>query len=167
MSENNIGKFKNKVFAVLSSYYSLSYEEAVNLSSTWLQEHQLESWENLSQLLENKKIIFNQKILCEAPSLPLPKAISLIKEMQGKNGVEIKNRRFRLKSYPDCFIGSEAVDWLMKTQKINQEEALLLGQHLLKYGLIHHVHQDHDFKNEFLFYQFNLKQKILLQLKVI
>ncbi len=34
------------------------------------------------------------------------------------------------------------------------EEAIAIGQNLLEHKLIQHVCNDHEFKNEFLFYRF-------------
>ncbi|NES77626.1 MULTISPECIES: mechanosensitive ion channel domain-containing protein [unclassified Okeania] len=79
---------------------------------------------------------------------------TLIQEMRGSHGVAIKDRRHRWGIYPKCFVGSEAVKWLMRTQNLNLQEAISIGQLLINRGLIHHVLDRHDFKNEYLFYSF-------------
>ncbi|MDJ0555428.1 MAG: mechanosensitive ion channel [Microcoleaceae cyanobacterium MO_207.B10] len=79
---------------------------------------------------------------------------SLIEEMRSINGVSIRDRRHRWDLYSKCFIGSEAVEWLMHTQKVTLNEAVSIGQLLIDRGLIHHVHDKHGFKNEYIFYRF-------------
>lgn len=79
---------------------------------------------------------------------------TLIKEMRGSHGVTVKDRRHRWGTYSNCFVGSEAVKWLMRTQNLNLKEAISIGQLLIDRGLIHHVLNKHDFKNEYLFYRF-------------
>lgn len=75
-------------------------------------------------------------------------------KMQGKNGVSIKDRRFQLKVFPNVFLGSEAVEWLMVNEGATREEAILMGKLMVEQGIIHHVLQEHDFKDEALFYKF-------------
>nr|MDJ0600358.1 pleckstrin/ G-protein interacting- domain protein [Crocosphaera sp.] len=68
--------------------------------------------------------------------------------------VEIKDRRHRLKQYPKCFIGSDLVDWMIKNLSISSEQAVKIGQQLIDKKIIHHVHDQHDFENQYLFYRF-------------
>lgn len=67
----------------------------------------------------------------------------------------IKDRRYHLRVYQDCFVGYEMVDWLLKKGEVESEqEAVSMMQKLLENGVIHHVCDDHSFKNEKLFYRF-------------
>ncbi|NER21299.1 MAG: mechanosensitive ion channel [Symploca sp. SIO1C2] len=79
---------------------------------------------------------------------------ALIKQMRGEGGLEITDRKYRLKFYRNCFVGFEAVKWLMKTQKATQAEAIRLGQMLVEQKIIHHVEDQHSFKDGYLFYRF-------------
>lgn len=79
---------------------------------------------------------------------------SLVDQMRGPDGVDIKDRRHRLNVYPQCFIGTDAVHWLMRTQKATHTEALRIGQMLIDRGLMHHVVDEHDFEDAYLFYRF-------------
>lgn len=78
----------------------------------------------------------------------------LVEQMRGSNGIDIRDRRYRLNTYPKCFVGSEAVAWLMRTQKISRADAVQIGQQLARRGIIHHVLDEHDFQDSFLFYRF-------------
>ena len=68
-------------------------------------------------------------------------------------GVSVQDRNYRGTTYPRCFVGSEAVEW-MRAQGHTVNEALSMGQQLVDLSLIHHVTDEHPFKNEKLFYRF-------------
>lgn len=73
--------------------------------------------------------------------------------------IRIENRWYNLRFHPRCFVGSEAVIWLMQSLKISHENAILLGQRLIDEKLIHHVTDNHAFKDEYLFYRFYWDEK--------
>lgn len=51
----------------------------------------------------------------------------------------IKDRRFHLRSYQACFVGSEMVSWLLKKGEVEcREEAVAMMQKLIDYGVVHH-----------------------------
>jgi hypothetical protein len=77
-----------------------------------------------------------------------------ISEMRGIGGVKIKDRRYRLRTYSQCFVGSEAVDWMRDRFLISRAEAIQLGQRLMDAKHIHHVVDDHEFKDGYFFYRF-------------
>ncbi|XP_067410379.1 phosphatidylinositol 3,4,5-trisphosphate-dependent Rac exchanger 1 protein [Emydura macquarii macquarii] len=67
----------------------------------------------------------------------------------------IKDRRRKLSNVPKCFLGNEFVSWLMEIGEISKpEEGVNLGQALLENGIIHHVSDKHQFKNEQVMYRF-------------
>ncbi len=72
---------------------------------------------------------------------------------RSSSGFEVKDRSYRGTAHPRCFVGSEAVEW-MQAQGHTVNEALSMGQQLIDLSLIHHVHDEHPFKNENLFYRF-------------
>lgn len=78
----------------------------------------------------------------------------LVAKMRGENGLEIKTRRYKLKLYKCCFVGSEAVDWLVKHLNITRPQAVAIGKNLVHKKVIHHVKDEHSFKDEPLFYRF-------------
>ena len=70
---------------------------------------------------------------------------------------EIKDRTYRLQTFPACFVGREAVTTLVnKDMAVNREEATVKLQQLLETGLIRHVTNDHSFEDAYLFYDSNL-----------
>ena len=78
----------------------------------------------------------------------------LASEMRSEKGVDIKTRRHKLKLYQRCFLGNEAVDWIVERVKISRSDAVKLGQKMLEKGMFHHALDEHQFKDETLFYRF-------------
>lgn len=74
--------------------------------------------------------------------------------MRGKDGVDVRDRRHRLTVFARCFIGCEAVDWLVESEGLSRAEAVALGQRLLERGLFRHVRDEHDFRDGHFFYRF-------------
>jgi hypothetical protein len=67
----------------------------------------------------------------------------------------IRDRKYHLRTYKECFVGGEMVDWLIDRGEVStREEGVEVMQKLLDYGVIHHVVDDHCFKDEKLFYRF-------------
>ncbi|KAG8447108.1 hypothetical protein GDO86_014531, partial [Hymenochirus boettgeri] len=75
--------------------------------------------------------------------------------MVSKKSNLIKDRRRKFSTIPKCFHGNELVSWLMENGEISKaEEGVNLGQALLENGIIHHVSDKHQFKNEQVLYRF-------------
>ncbi len=72
-----------------------------------------------------------------------------------RDGVEVKDRRYQFQTYPQSFVGSEAVEWLMRTQGLSRKQALALGQQLLTAGHIQRLDPPGgDFQAGNTFYRF-------------
>jgi hypothetical protein len=78
-------------------------------------------------------------------------AEAVIEEMQ--KGLSIADRSYRLKTYRQCFLGSDATIWLSKHYKLSEPQALALGNALQGLGLIYHVAHEQPFSNEEFFYR--------------
>eukprot|EP00168_Porphyra_purpurea_P017976 TRINITY_DN648_c0_g1_i1.p1 TRINITY_DN648_c0_g1~~TRINITY_DN648_c0_g1_i1.p1 ORF type:complete len:613 (+),score=161.37 TRINITY_DN648_c0_g1_i1:1623-3461(+) len=70
-----------------------------------------------------------------------------------RSGVPVADRRYRLKTYPRTFVGSEAVSWMVKNLRLSHSSAMELGQGMVNAGVFHHVCHAHNFKDEYLFYR--------------
>ena len=80
---------------------------------------------------------------------------TLCVSMSSSNGgVQICDRVFRLSRYAECFVGSEAIDWLCAEMGIARDQALKLGQRLISHGMVKHVLDEHDFEDAYVFYRF-------------
>lgn len=75
-------------------------------------------------------------------------------ELIGKHGVAVADRSYLGKVYPDCWIGSEAVDWLVARYKLARHEAWIVLEHLAQFGLLEHVLQEHDIQDSEYYYRF-------------
>jgi hypothetical protein len=73
--------------------------------------------------------------------------------MRTPGGLDIRDRMFHLRTYKECFVGREAVDWIVLHQRVSRVEAVRLGQRLVALGLISHVVTEHDFEDAELYYR--------------
>jgi len=72
-----------------------------------------------------------------------------------RKGMIIKDRKYLSKNYPNCFLGKEAVDWLVFNAGCkNRKDALKLGNDLMDKGVFKHVVGEHKLKDKDLFYDF-------------
>ncbi len=76
------------------------------------------------------------------------------------SNVKALNRLYHFKSYPSCFVGTEAVAWLAKQYAVLTGEAIALGAALQSLGLLHHVAHEHAFANEAFFYRTDMSTAV-------
>jgi hypothetical protein len=79
---------------------------------------------------------------------------ALAARMRGPGGVACADRRHLLTVYRDCFVGAEAVDWLVRHLEIGRDEAVRVGAALTEQGLVAHVLGEHGFHDARYFYRF-------------
>jgi hypothetical protein len=72
--------------------------------------------------------------------------------------VEVKDRKYHMKTYNNCFVGSEAIDFLMGYLQLpSRKEALKIAQQMnSQLNFCEHVSHDHDdqIQDAYLFYRF-------------
>ncbi|AGY57812.1 hypothetical protein [Gloeobacter kilaueensis] len=73
--------------------------------------------------------------------------------------LEIRDRWYRFYRFSSCFVGSEAVLWMTRHYGIPRETALMLGNALIEMAVFHHVADDWDFRDDYLFYRFYRDEK--------
>ena len=80
---------------------------------------------------------------------------SLSLAIQSERGVKLLDRRWHMRLHYCCFIGIEFTTWLLNNFKDvdSREEAVELGNELMKGGLFLHVEQRHNFRDGNFFYQ--------------
>lgn len=77
--------------------------------------------------------------------------------MQSPQGVQISDRKKGWRTYSRCFVGSEAVQWLMVSYKLTRLQAVQLGRKLMNSGYLRHVSYDQVFTDADYLYQFTEK----------
>ncbi|XP_055365074.1 DEP domain-containing mTOR-interacting protein [Betta splendens] len=72
------------------------------------------------------------------------------------DGKLIKERRYHLRTYPNCFVAQELIDWLLSHKEAPDRAAAVgLMQHLMDHDIIHHVCDKRPvFKDAKLLYRF-------------
>lgn len=69
--------------------------------------------------------------------------------------VDVRDRQYRFREYDSVFVGSTAVDWMVRSGLARSRlDAVALGRRLLESGYFHHVVDGHDFEDKPLFYRF-------------
>jgi len=73
--------------------------------------------------------------------------------------VVLADRKYNLRTYKGCFVGSEAVDKMLESGLAStRKEAVNLGRAWMTHlGLFSHVRHAHMFKDKYLFYRFENK----------
>uniref|UniRef100_A0A8C2B8M4 Rap guanine nucleotide exchange factor 4 n=1 Tax=Cyprinus carpio TaxID=7962 RepID=A0A8C2B8M4_CYPCA len=68
----------------------------------------------------------------------------------------IRDRKYHLKTYRQCCVGTELVDWLLQQSSCVHSRAHAVGmwQVLLEEGVLNHVDHELNFQDKYLFYRF-------------
>ena len=74
---------------------------------------------------------------------------------QFRQHVKLEDRTYRFKKYKQCFVGKDAVDYLVTSGAANnRNDAVEVGKALQALYIFEHVLRDHEFKDENLYYRF-------------
>ncbi|MFQ3613636.1 MAG: FHA domain-containing protein [Cyanobacteriota bacterium] len=73
---------------------------------------------------------------------------------QMRRDIRVEDRRWRLRKFEQCFVGSDAVTWLAGHFQISRPEAVQVGQECLQRRLFLHVLEEQDFADEGYYYRF-------------
>ncbi|XP_068560629.1 rap guanine nucleotide exchange factor 4 isoform X1 [Cebidichthys violaceus] len=68
----------------------------------------------------------------------------------------IRDRKYHLKTYRQCCVGTELVDWQMQQSSCihSRVQAVGMWQVLLEEGVLNHVDQELSFQDKYIFYRF-------------
>ncbi|KAK4694054.1 SEA/GATOR complex protein SEA1/DEPDC5, partial [Lecanoromycetidae sp. Uapishka_2] len=83
------------------------------------------------------------------------KTADLAATIQSEKGVRMLDRRWHWRLHYNCFIGFELTSWLLQNFRDvdTRDEAVDLGNDLMKSGMFKHVEQRHNFRDGNYFYQ--------------
>lgn len=78
----------------------------------------------------------------------------LAETIQSDRGIPINDRRWHMRMHYNCFLGFDLTSWLMANFKDveTRDEAVDLGNQLMRKGLFHHVQRRHAFRDGNFFY---------------
>ncbi|MEO1133903.1 MAG: DEP domain-containing protein, partial [Cyanobacteria bacterium J06639_1] len=109
---------------------------------------------HLKQAILDGDLQYENRRLVPAKLSSLADVERLRRQMLSIDGLDIGDRRYRMKLYRNCFVGSEAVDWLVRTQGLSRGEAVIVGRRLVRHNSIEHVLGEQDFADDYYFYHF-------------
>ena len=79
---------------------------------------------------------------------------AVLQQLRGPSGVVVRDRSYRARSYPACFVGSEAVDRIQAWAGLPRHACEGVLNRLHGYGLIDHVTHDHPVRDGHFYYRF-------------
>jgi len=84
-----------------------------------------------------------------------------------KAGMNLQDRKYRFTTYPHCFLGTEAVTWIMDNAAIvkTRNMAVDIGNRIMKRNHFVHVVREHDFADKDYYYYLIYDGKPLLPAK--
>ncbi|XP_039350841.1 rap guanine nucleotide exchange factor 4 isoform X4 [Mauremys reevesii] len=97
------------------------------------------------------------KALWEVPSEKILRAGKILRNaILSRAPHMIRDRKYHLKTYRQCCVGTELVDWMMQQSPCvhSRTQAVGMWQVLLEEGVLNHVDQEHHFQDKYLFYRF-------------
>eukprot|EP00079_Xenopus_tropicalis_P010106 XP_002934663.2 PREDICTED: rap guanine nucleotide exchange factor 4 isoform X1 [Xenopus tropicalis] len=112
---------------------------------------------NKTPLIENQIPIRPAKTITEVPSERILRAGKTLRNaILTRAPHMIRDRKYHLKTYRQCCVGTELVDWLMQQSSCvhSRTQAVGMWQVLLEEGVLNHVDQEYYFQDKYLFYRF-------------
>jgi hypothetical protein len=103
------------------------------------------------QTFANEGLFFRLATSKTVDALPMQQVLHSI--TIGK-GVDVANRSYLGKTYENCFIGSNAVDYLVNKWSLDRLDAWVVLHRFEQLGLLEHVTQEHGFIDDNFFYRF-------------
>ena len=153
--QNNLSKDKVQIFLMMK--FKVSPKDSLAVVEKWLANHPDKDSVSLEVFIKNNLVrVENNQLI----NLYDEHIMDLVKDLRGKNGIEIKDRKYRFAKYPKCFIGSELVTWIQEKYLLSELNAIKLGQQLIGLKIIHHVVDEHNLENGYLFYRFYMDELV-------
>uniref|UniRef100_A0A5F5PSP4 Rap guanine nucleotide exchange factor 4 n=1 Tax=Equus caballus TaxID=9796 RepID=A0A5F5PSP4_HORSE len=97
------------------------------------------------------------KALWEVPSEKILRAGKILRNaILSRAPHMIRDRKYHLKTYRQCCVGTELVDWMLQQTPCahSRTQAVGMWQVLVEDGVLNHVDQEHHFQDKYLFYRF-------------
>jgi Domain found in Dishevelled, Egl-10, and Pleckstrin (DEP) len=146
----------NAAMAWLKERFSLSTAQALSVGNTMMQLGLIYHTAH-EKGFADEAFFYRLALSDAADKLRLQDVIHSIKVPHKGAGVEVANRTYLTTTYPMCFIGSQAVDFLTHRWAINRLDAWVLMNRIEKLGIFEHVTQEHGFQDGNFFFHFNIQ----------
>ncbi|XP_051753760.1 rap guanine nucleotide exchange factor 4-like isoform X3 [Ctenopharyngodon idella] len=107
--------------------------------------------------LNSDPLNFMSKNLNKVPSEKILRAEKVLRNaILARAPHMIRDRKYHLKTYRQCCVGTELVDWLLQQSSCVHSRAHAVGmwQVLLEEGVLNHVDHELSFQDKYLFYRF-------------
>uniref|UniRef100_A0A8C1G205 Rap guanine nucleotide exchange factor 4b n=1 Tax=Cyprinus carpio carpio TaxID=630221 RepID=A0A8C1G205_CYPCA len=107
--------------------------------------------------LNSDPLSFMSKHLNKVPSEKILRAEKVLRNaILARAPHMIRDRKYHLKTYRQCCVGTELVDWLLQQSSCVHSRAHAVGmwQVLLEEGVLNHVDHELNFQDKYLFYRF-------------
>lgn len=132
----------------MSRRYGISREHAVLLGDALLRTGHLHHVVK-EQPFADAEFFYRVATQGRFDAVPLDAATAFLRGAKGL----VADRAWHGVNFPQCMVGSEAVDALSAHFVLTRAEATVLGQSLLDLGLLRHVADEHPFVDAKLFYE--------------
>ncbi len=136
--------------AALCQYFGCSTKSALQMGDLMMQAGLIHHCTHEHKFLDENLFY---RFLNAGPLVSSLRLSNVVAPIQS-GAVTIQDRQYLGRTYPQCFVGSQVVKWMVERFKISADEAVYVGQQLVQLGLIRHVTQAHAFRNSDLFYEF-------------
>jgi Domain found in Dishevelled, Egl-10, and Pleckstrin (DEP) len=104
----------------------------------------------VAQQAERKDQALFDLATVENSGIDLP---SLALRLGRSGGVDVRNRTYRMRTYEECFVASDAVHWIASAHRTTTKIALAIGKALQESGLIYHVAREQQFAEENFYFR--------------
>ncbi|XP_078408215.1 rap guanine nucleotide exchange factor 4 isoform X2 [Cetorhinus maximus] len=108
-------------------------------------------------VIENRVPLHPVKTITQVPSEIIPRAGKILRNaILSQAPHMIRDRKYHLKTYKQCCVGTELVDWMIQQTPCvhSRTQAVGMWQVLLEEGVMNHVDHEHNFQDKYLFYRF-------------
>uniref|UniRef100_A0A4W3IRV8 Rap guanine nucleotide exchange factor 4 n=1 Tax=Callorhinchus milii TaxID=7868 RepID=A0A4W3IRV8_CALMI len=112
---------------------------------------------NKTSIIETRLALQPAKSITQVPSEKILRAGKILRNAIVTQAPHmIRDRKYHLKTYKQCCVGTELVDWMMQQSTCvhSRSQAVGMWQALLEEGVVNHVDQEYNFQDKYLFYRF-------------
>ncbi len=134
----------------MAGYFKISTAQAVEVGQALQSMHCLYHVAH-EQSFQEGDFFYRLGTSTKADKVSMSEAMKTLKAHEAEL---VKDRSYGSKTYPQCFVGSEAVDHLVNAHRLSRLDAFIVLQRLFNLRVFAHVVGEHSFEDGKLFYSF-------------